>query len=99
MERSGQRRDEPEKRAAQVKKDEPFLPHILTEKPSSRRPWGGQAVLANGDIPENMIVWLSDPAGAKSYPITTYTNRISDLISWYGYYTRKHSETFLSIST
>lgn len=34
---------------------------------------GGQAALANGDIPENMIVWLSDPAGARSYPITTYT--------------------------
>jgi phosphate transport system substrate-binding protein len=33
----------------------------------------GQAALANGEIPANMIVWLSDPAGEKSYPITTYT--------------------------
>jgi phosphate transport system substrate-binding protein len=34
---------------------------------------GGQAALANTEIPENMIVWLPDPAGEKSYPITTYT--------------------------
>lgn len=34
---------------------------------------GGQAALANAQIPENMIVWLPDPAGDKSYPITTYT--------------------------
>jgi phosphate transport system substrate-binding protein len=34
---------------------------------------GGQAALANAAIPANMIVWLSDPAGEKSYPITTYT--------------------------
>lgn len=34
---------------------------------------GGQAALASGDIPENMIVWLTDPTGDKSYPITTYT--------------------------
>lgn len=34
---------------------------------------GGQAALANAVIPENMIVWLSDPAGDKSYPIATYT--------------------------
>lgn len=34
---------------------------------------GGQAALANATIPENMIVWLSDPAGAESYPIATYT--------------------------
>lgn len=34
---------------------------------------GGQAALAGGEIPDNMIVWLSDPAGDKSYPITTYT--------------------------
>ncbi len=34
---------------------------------------GGQAALASGAIPENMIVWLSDPAGDQSYPITTYT--------------------------
>jgi phosphate transport system substrate-binding protein len=34
---------------------------------------GGQAALANVQIPGDMIVWLSDPAGDKSYPITTYT--------------------------
>lgn len=34
---------------------------------------GGQAALANAEIPENMIIWLSDPVGEKSYPITTYT--------------------------
>jgi phosphate transport system substrate-binding protein len=33
----------------------------------------GQAALANATIPENMIVWLPDPAGEKSYPIVTYT--------------------------
>jgi phosphate transport system substrate-binding protein len=36
-------------------------------------PEGGQAALANSKIPDDMIVWLSDPAGDKSYPITTYT--------------------------
>ncbi|BBO82167.1 phosphate-binding protein [Desulfosarcina ovata subsp. sediminis] len=34
---------------------------------------GGQAALANAEIPENMIVWLSDPSGKDSYPIATYT--------------------------
>jgi len=34
---------------------------------------GGQAALANAVIPDNMIAWLPDPAGAKSYPIATYT--------------------------
>lgn len=34
---------------------------------------GGQAALANAVIPENMIVWLPDPEGDKSYPIATYT--------------------------
>jgi phosphate transport system substrate-binding protein len=34
---------------------------------------GGQAALANAHIPENMIVWLSDPEGRDSYPITTFT--------------------------
>jgi phosphate transport system substrate-binding protein len=33
----------------------------------------GQAALANAEIPENMIVWLPDPAGAEAYPIATYT--------------------------
>jgi len=34
---------------------------------------GGQAALAAAVIPEDMVVWLSDPAGAESYPIATYT--------------------------
>jgi len=34
---------------------------------------GGQAALAGAQLPENMIVWLSDPAGENAYPITTYT--------------------------
>lgn len=34
---------------------------------------GGQAALANATIPEDMVVWLPDPAGDKSYPIATYT--------------------------
>lgn len=34
---------------------------------------GGQAALANAVIPENMRVWLPDPAGKESYPIATYT--------------------------
>lgn len=33
----------------------------------------GQAALANATIPENMIAWLPDPAGEKSYPIVTFT--------------------------
>ena len=34
---------------------------------------GGQAALAGAVIPDNMIVWLSDPDGDASYPIATYT--------------------------
>lgn len=34
---------------------------------------GGQAALSHAEIPENMIVWLSDPSGKDSYPIATYT--------------------------
>jgi len=33
----------------------------------------GQAALANVELPENMIAWITDPAGDKSYPIATYT--------------------------
>lgn len=33
----------------------------------------GQAALANAVLPENMRVWLPDPAGKDSYPIATYT--------------------------
>jgi phosphate transport system substrate-binding protein len=36
-------------------------------------PEGGQAALANAKIPPNMVVWLTDPDGEKSYPITTFT--------------------------
>jgi len=34
---------------------------------------GGQSALASAKIPENMVVWLSDPEGKNSYPITTFT--------------------------
>lgn len=34
---------------------------------------GGQEALAKAVIPENMIAWLPDPEGDKSYPIATYT--------------------------
>ena len=33
----------------------------------------GQAALESVDLPENLIAWLSDPAGETSYPIVTYT--------------------------
>jgi phosphate transport system substrate-binding protein len=33
---------------------------------------GGDA-LASTPLPENMIVWLNDPDGAKAYPMATYT--------------------------
>ncbi len=34
---------------------------------------GGQAALANATLPDNMIVFITDPAGADSYPMVTYT--------------------------
>ncbi|WP_419176621.1 phosphate ABC transporter substrate-binding protein PstS [Desulfosediminicola sp.] len=34
---------------------------------------GGMKALASVEIPEDMIVWASDPAGKDSYPIVTYT--------------------------
>lgn len=34
---------------------------------------GGQAALAETQIPDDMIVWLPDPQGDNSYPITTFT--------------------------
>lgn len=34
---------------------------------------GGQAALASYELPANMIVWATDPAGDTSYPIVTYT--------------------------
>ncbi len=34
---------------------------------------GGQEALSKAVIPENMIAWLPDPDGDKSYPIATYT--------------------------
>ena len=33
----------------------------------------GAAALANAQLPPDMRVWLSDPDGNQSYPITTYT--------------------------
>ncbi len=32
-----------------------------------------QASLAMAEMPENLILWISDPAGDESYPIVTYT--------------------------
>ncbi|WP_163340389.1 hypothetical protein [Desulfopila sp. IMCC35008] len=32
--------------------------------------------MANAKIPESMIVWLSDPEGKDSYPITTFTRML-----------------------
>jgi phosphate transport system substrate-binding protein len=34
---------------------------------------GGQEALNKAVLPENMIAWLPDPDGDKSYPIATYT--------------------------
>jgi phosphate transport system substrate-binding protein len=34
---------------------------------------GGPAALASVQLPANLRAWISDPAGAKSYPIATYT--------------------------
>ena len=36
-------------------------------------PEGGAAALANAVLPENMIVFINDPAGDTSYPIATFT--------------------------
>ncbi len=33
----------------------------------------GQAALASAELPENLIVWASDPTAADAYPIVTYT--------------------------
>jgi phosphate transport system substrate-binding protein len=32
-----------------------------------------QAALASAELPDNMIVWASDPQSAEAYPIVTYT--------------------------
>src|SRR5271157_6248682 len=32
-----------------------------------------EAALASAELPPDMIVWVSDPAGADAYPIVTYT--------------------------
>ena len=42
---------------------------------------GGQAALASTPVPDDMLVWLPDPAGEASYPITTYT-----WLMFYGHY-------------
>jgi phosphate transport system substrate-binding protein len=34
---------------------------------------GGPAALASAQLPANMRAWVSDPEGAKAYPIATYT--------------------------
>ena len=34
---------------------------------------GGAAALANTHLPANLRAWVTDPDGAKSYPIATYT--------------------------
>jgi phosphate transport system substrate-binding protein len=34
----------------------------------------GQASLAQAEIPADMRVWVSDPAGVDAYPIVTYTD-------------------------
>ncbi len=34
---------------------------------------GGPQALAGAKLPPDMRLWLSDPEGAKAYPITTYT--------------------------
>jgi phosphate transport system substrate-binding protein len=36
-------------------------------------PGNGAETLAAVKLPEDMVAWLSDPEGAKSYPITSYT--------------------------
>ena len=36
----------------------------------------GQAALASAELPENLIVWNSDPSGDNAYPIVTYTWQI-----------------------
>ena len=36
----------------------------------------GQAALASAELPDNMIVWNSDPTGEDAYPIVTYTWQI-----------------------
>jgi phosphate transport system substrate-binding protein len=36
-------------------------------------PEGGMATLASAQLPEDLIVWVFDPEGEKSYPITTFT--------------------------
>ncbi len=33
----------------------------------------GQAALASAQLPENLIAWMFDPEGEKSYPIATFT--------------------------
>jgi phosphate transport system substrate-binding protein len=34
---------------------------------------GGAEALASTKLPADLIAWLPDPEGAKSYPIATYT--------------------------
>jgi phosphate transport system substrate-binding protein len=36
-------------------------------------PESGAAALATAELPENLIAWVLDPEGKKSYPIATFT--------------------------
>ena len=36
-------------------------------------PESGQAALASAKLPDDLIVWASDPEGKDAYPIVTYT--------------------------
>lgn len=36
-------------------------------------PESGSAALAQAELPENLIAWISDPKGDESYPIVTFT--------------------------
>lgn len=53
------------------------LPMVLLENRSGAfvkpGPASGLAALAKAELPENLIVWMSDPEGPGAYPIVTYT--------------------------
>ena len=53
------------------------LPMAVLENKSgafvAATPASGKAALESAEMPENMIVWAPDPAGAEAYPIVTYT--------------------------
>jgi phosphate transport system substrate-binding protein len=53
------------------------LPVAVLENKSGQfvaaTPASGQAALAAGKMPDDLIVWVSDPEGKEAYPIVTYT--------------------------